>query len=59
VLILFRLAWGVIGNHSRFVQFVRGPRAVLAYARAPIGGSYSRVLGHNPLGGWSVLAMLV
>jgi cytochrome b len=58
-LVLFRLAWGVIGSHhSRFVHFVRGPQAALAYARELFGGARLPVLGHNPLGAWSVLAML-
>ncbi len=55
-LLLFRLAWGLIGaDTARFAGFLRGPAAVLAYARGRGGG----VVGHNPLGGWSVAAMLV
>ena len=47
-LLLFRLAWGFAGGtHARFASFLRGPRAVVAYAKS---------LG-NPLGGWSVAAM--
>jgi cytochrome b len=53
-LILFRLIWGLIGSSTaRFSSFVRGPRRVLAYLRAPGG-----ILGHNPIGGWSVVAIL-
>lgn len=53
-LILFRLIWGLIGSSTaRFSSFLRGPRRVLAYLRAP-GGAF----GHNPIGGWSVVAML-
>src|SRR3972149_7061586 len=34
-LVLFRLAWGVLGSHSaRFRNFVRGPRAAWRYLRA-------------------------
>jgi cytochrome b len=54
-LIVFRISWGFIGSSSsRFHNFVRGPRSVIAYlrGRAPVAA------GHNPLGGWSVLAML-
>lgn len=55
-LLLFRLIWGVVGSSSaRFADFVRGPRAVIAYAR----GRDGKPLGHNPLGGWSVVALLV
>jgi cytochrome b len=54
-LLLFRLLWGVAGDrYARFTSFVRGPRAVLAYLRGGAGG----LPGHNPLGGWSVLALL-
>jgi len=54
-LIAFRLAWGCVGpRYARFRQFLRGPRAVLRYLR---GGEAGQA-GHNPLGGWSVAAML-
>ncbi len=53
-LILFRLLWGVVGPHyARFRQFVRGPSHILRYLRAPQWEA-----GHNPLGAWSVIAML-
>lgn len=63
-LLLFRLVWGVIGpQNARFTTFVRGPGAVLRYLRTlPVraGGAVTApVTGHNPLGGWSVVAMLV
>jgi cytochrome b len=58
-LVLFRLGWGVLGGHaSRFTSFVKGPREVLAYARALAKGDAPRHLGHNPLGALSILAML-
>ena len=54
-LLVFRLIWGVVGSStSRFANFLRGPRAVIAYAR----GRGETVPGHNPMGGWSVMAML-
>jgi cytochrome b len=57
-LILFRLVWGVIGGSTaRFAGFVRGPGAVRAYLREPKGSVHRG--GHNPLGGWSVIAMLL
>lgn len=56
VLVGFRLAWGVVGpRHARFRAFVRGPRAVWHYVRRR---DAAPAAGHNPLGGWSVLAML-
>lgn len=58
-LLATRLAWGFCGSHyARFAQFVRAPRATLAYARAAIAGHAPRYLGHNPLGAAMVLALL-
>lgn len=55
-LLLFRLLWGAIGSSTaRFGDFVKGPRSVLRYLR---DGARAPALGHNPAGGWSVLAML-
>jgi cytochrome b len=55
VLVMTRVIWGFIGSrHSRFADFLVGPRAALAYLR----GRGERGLGHNPLGGWSVLLLL-
>lgn len=57
-LILFRLIWGVIGSETaRFSHFVRGPKSVLAYLAAARHGAV-RSVGHNPLGAFSVLALL-
>ena len=58
-LVLFRIVWGVIGTrHARFANFLRGPLAVLRYARSLTGSDHEKHAGHNPLGGWSVIAML-
>jgi len=55
-LLPFRLIWGVWGSPTaRFSQFLRGPSVVRDY----LAGRARRVVGHNPLGGWSVAAMLV
>lgn len=59
-LILFRIGWGLFGGrHARFADFVRGPVAVIAYARSLIAGKAVWHAGHNPMGGWSVMALLV
>jgi cytochrome b len=59
VLVFFRVLWGAIGGtQSRFVNFVRGPRKVFEYARTLLGGEPKHYLGHNPLGAWSIIAML-
>lgn len=58
-LLLFRLVWGIVGSDTaRFASFVRGPRAALAYTRALLARRPARFPGHNPIGGWMVLAML-
>lgn len=54
-----RLAWSARGApSSRFSTFVRAPRATLAYARTWWAGAEPRHLGHNPLGGWMIVALL-
>lgn len=59
-LLLFRLLWGIWGSFSaRFASFVRGPRAVLAYVRAWFSHRPRHYLGHNPLGGWMVIVLLL
>lgn len=59
-LLLFRLAWGVVGGeYARFAQFVCGPRRVLAVARALLSRAPLAQAGHNPLGGWMVVALLL
>jgi cytochrome b len=60
VIVAVRLVWGWRGSHhARFAQFVRGPRTTLAYTLALLGGHEPRTLGHNPLGAWMILALLV
>lgn len=59
-LIAFRLLWGVVGTrYARFADFVYGPRKVIAYARSLLGRKPLHYLGHNPLGGWMVVALLI
>lgn len=58
-LLLFRIYWGLVGSRTaRFAHFVRGPRVALAYARTLGKRDYVAATGHNPIGGWSVVAML-
>jgi len=59
--LLFRVGWGLWGAETaRFAAFVRGPGALIAYARGLTkrGKAASEPVGHNPMGGWSVMAML-
>jgi cytochrome b len=58
-LLLFRLVWGMVGSTpSRFRTFIVGPRKVIAYTRTMLRRDGRHHLTHNPLGGWSVVAML-
>lgn len=59
-LLLFRLVWGIFGpRNARFASFVRGPRATIAYLKTLPSRTAGALSGHNPLGAWSVVAMLV
>ena len=53
-LIVFRLAWGLVGStHARFASFFPTYTSVRSYLRGEWRGT-----GHNPLGAFSVFAML-
>jgi cytochrome b len=57
-LLLFRLTWGVVGGHwSRFGNFLYGPASIVAYLRGQSRPEHH--VGHNPLGMFSVLALLL
>lgn len=56
-LVLFRLAWGFAGGHwSRWSSLPLHPRHALAYLNTR--SAERTEAGHNPLGSWSILAML-
>ncbi|MDR2164154.1 MAG: cytochrome b/b6 domain-containing protein [Zoogloeaceae bacterium] len=53
-LVTFRVVWGFVGStYARFRQFVPGPASIAAYLKGSWHGP-----GHNPLGAFSVLALL-
>jgi len=55
-----RVAWGWSGSrHARFSAFVRSPGETLRYLRRVLARSEPRHLGHNPLGGWMIVALIV
>lgn len=62
-LALARLLAGFVGpgprSPARFARFVHGPRATWAYARQVAAGTEPRHVGHNPLGAWMMLALLL
>ncbi|MDE2006254.1 MAG: cytochrome b/b6 domain-containing protein [Rhodospirillales bacterium] len=58
-LLLFRLGWGIWGSETaRFGAFLRGPRAALGHLRQLTRREPDSQVGHNPAGGWMVLALL-
>jgi cytochrome b len=61
ILLVFRLLWGVFGSSTaRFSTWVPRPRAVLRYGLDLVGRNRRRpYLGHNPLGAFMILALLL
>jgi cytochrome b len=59
VALIFRLVWGFVGGaHARFTDFVRSPGAVIEYTKQLLRLKPPHFVGHNPLGGWMILALL-
>lgn len=59
ILIVFRLVWGFVGGeHARFSSFVR-PAAARTHVAKLLRGRARAELGHNPLGGLSVLLLIL
>ena len=58
-LVVSRIVWGFVGSeHARFRGFLHGPRAIASHASGLFGSKSRYYVGHNPLGGVSVLLML-
>lgn len=59
-LVLIRIVWGFVGTrYARFSDFVHRPATIMAYAKDLLAGKSKRYLGHNPLGGAMIIALLV
>jgi cytochrome b len=59
ILVVFRILWGFAGStHARFSSFIAGPGATMRFAKRLFSRQAVPQLGHNPLGGWSVILML-
>jgi cytochrome b len=59
VLVVFRILWGFGGGtHARFSSFLKGPVPAYRFARRLFSREAVPQLGHNPLGGWMVVAMI-
>ena len=60
LILIIRIGWGFLGSrYARFAQFIRSPAATLAYARSLAGRRHPRYLGHNPLGAWMIVALVL
>lgn len=58
--IAFRLVWGLVGTrYARFTEFVKSPRAAWQYLTSLLGPRPQHSVGHNPAGGWAIVALLV
>jgi len=57
--VAFRAVWGVIGSrYALFGDFVHSPKVVSDYSQLLIALRPPHSTGHNPLGGWMVMALL-
>jgi cytochrome b len=58
-LVLLRVVWGVVGpRNARFASFLRRPADVVEFLRQSLHLRAPRHLGHNPAGGYMIVAML-
>lgn len=58
-LVVFRVIWGFVGGeYARFSSFIAGPDRIAAHLADMKSPAPRRWLGHNPLGGAAVMAML-
>jgi len=59
-LLIFRVAWGVVGSDTaRFARFLGSPAAVLRHLSHFRRREPDLEVGHNAAGGWMVLLMLL
>jgi cytochrome b len=60
VLVGARIVWGVVGTrHARFASFVRSPATTLRYLWSWRDGTSAHYAGHNPLGAYMVVVLLL
>jgi len=58
-LLVFRLVWGLVGGRwSRFASFIYAPATVIRYLKGQHRPGDHFEVGHNPLGSFSVFALL-
>ncbi len=55
-----RVVWGVVGTkYARFSNFIYGWKSIREYVRGLMIWRPQSYLGHNPLGGWMVVLLLL
>lgn len=59
-IVAMRAVWGWSGPAAaRFGTFVRSPAITLEYARQMLARREPHYVGHNPLGAWMIIALLL
>lgn len=59
-LMLFRISWGFFGSSNvRFAELMQGPRRLVSYLRNWRSQNVSALAGHNPVGGWSSIFLIL
>jgi cytochrome b len=59
-IVAIRIVWGFVGSrYARFADFIRPPSATFAYLKEVVEHREPRHIGHNPLGGWMIVVLLV
>jgi cytochrome b len=59
-LVSFRIIWGLIGpRHARFANFIPGFSRLFGYAGSVFKRDSTPSIGHNPMGAWMVVVMLL
>lgn len=60
VLIGLRIVWGLIGTkYARFSDFIYGIKHTIHYLRSMFSTRVQHYTGHNPVGGWMVIALFI
>lgn len=59
-LAILRIVWGFVGTkYARFSNFLHWPGHYVRYLGALLRGTEKRYVGHNPLGGLMIVALLI